>query len=78
MSACAILDGLEPVRQNGKTLPCTVLAVENAKLLELEERIHELELRLDMLRYFTTATFELQARRLERIEKLLNHKGGDA
>ena len=34
MSACAILEGTA-ARQNGKALPCTVLAVENAKLREL-------------------------------------------
>ena len=36
MSICPIIDGaVLPTRQNGKTLPCANLAVENAKLREL-------------------------------------------
>ena len=39
MSACAILEGTA-ARQNGKALPCTALAVENAKLRELVRHMY--------------------------------------
>lgn len=35
MSICPIIDGAVPTRQNGKTLPCASLAVENERLREL-------------------------------------------
>lgn len=44
MSICPIIDGVVlPTRQNGKTLPCANLVVENAKLRELVRKVDHYE-----------------------------------